>query len=748
MQGTAACHFHEADYNFCVKAALGAPLMSQVFLAYRSVDAARANTVRAKLEALDVPLFIDHKLVSGDDYIRVINEQLDTAVAVLVLWTAAAVDMSAPAGTPNFVLSEAERGFYRGILVAAAFDRLALSRLPVPFNRFQTPDVSDWIETGASAGHQGWQSVLKALGNKLGRPGLADLAIALESADDVVKKKFLNEYSGDPGAKRVVAGIEAFERSEFESRFSTARKRVQQRAKEAERKLRACRDEFEAQLVELHAGRNFMPPDPVKAVDDNAAKLSNQIDIHETTIEELRARAEQGEASTAKATAEIAVFGKEIEQLQQQVKASESLLAEQRARSELAEAEAARLAAEAKLKSHPKDRHRRVVVWSGLAALAAAILFGWAGRWSSTAQFDDLAKENASLAAKNRDLSSKVQGLTTDAQKWHASYDALQRQDAQKISELQATLDKLATQIKDADAKNRDLTEKNRNLTADNQKYTELHRLDMQRISDLQSSVNNLTAQLSGAQEDMKAKKAELARDQAALASVPVTAQCDLLAGYQYDPDRPQSSGWADSVGNVPEAQAICDSARQGAGKDPRAERRMLLALGRIYMAGRAPDTALQFWTRATAMGSSHAAYELGKYYVRSDPTKAWGFYTQAANMVPPDPSALYWVALNNLYPDDKETSIIPPKQATSETGRKYLQKALNADFPWAYFIAGVYYWPKSSAERKSDDQKTDIENATKYLTIAYCTKHVPRPPDKTADDFYFQKTRKHLPCE
>ena len=708
-----------------MKAALGAPLMSQVFLAYRTVDAARANTVRAKLEALDVPLFIDHKLVSGDDYIRVINEQLDTAVAVLVLWTAAAVDMSTPAGPPNFVLSEAERGFYRGILVAAAFDKLVLSRLPVPFNRFQTPDVSDWIETGASASHQGWQSVLKALGNKLGRPGLADLAIAIESPDEVVKKKFLNEYPDDPGAKRVVAGIEAFERSEFESRFAAARKRVQQRTKEAERKLRACRDEFEAQLVELHAGRNFMPPDPVKAVDDNAAKLSNQIDIHETTIDELRARAEQGEASTAKATAEIAVLGKEVEQLQQQVKTSESLLAEQRARSELAEAEAARLAAETKLKPLPKGRHRRVVVWSGVAALAAAILFGWAGRWSSTGQFDDLAKENAGLTAKNRDLSAKVQGLTTE------------------ISDLQSSVNKLTTQIKDADAKNRDLTVKNQNLTADNQKYTELNRLDAQKISDLQSSVNKLTAQLSGAQADLKAKNAELAKDQAALASLPATAQCDLLAGYQYDPDRPQSSGWADSVGNVPAAQVICDSASQSAGKDPRAERRMLLALGRISMAGRTPDSALQFWTRATAMGSSHAAYELGKYYVRSDPTKAWGFYIQAANMVPPDPSALYWVALNNLYPDDKETSIIPPKQATPETGRKYLQKAINADFPWAYFIAGVYYWPKSGA-----DQKSDIDNATKYLTIAFCTKHVPRPPDKTADDFYFQKTHKHLTCE
>ncbi|HUD86670.1 MAG TPA: TIR domain-containing protein, partial [Xanthobacteraceae bacterium] len=174
--------------------------MSKVFLAYKSTDRERASVVRAKLEALDVPLFISPSMASGENYIRAINEQLNSASVVLVLWTEAAVRISA--GEPNFLLSEAQRGYARGILVAATFEKIALDHLPVPFNLIQAPDLSDWIQSGASAKHAGWQRVLDALGRRLNRPGLARLAIALESNDDELKKEFLRGYPEDPYAHK------------------------------------------------------------------------------------------------------------------------------------------------------------------------------------------------------------------------------------------------------------------------------------------------------------------------------------------------------------------------------------------------------------------------------------------------------------------------------------------------------------------------------------------------------------------
>src|SRR5580704_8549910 len=158
-------------------------VMSNVFLAYKTADAERVKVVREKLELLGVPLFIDQKMLSGDNYISTINEELNSALAVLVLWTEAAVRIPGPGDPPNFVLSEAQRGYARGILVAATFERMALDYLPVPFNLFQAPDLSGWLQANAPAKHPEWQKVLQALGKKLSRPGLGDLAIALECDD-------------------------------------------------------------------------------------------------------------------------------------------------------------------------------------------------------------------------------------------------------------------------------------------------------------------------------------------------------------------------------------------------------------------------------------------------------------------------------------------------------------------------------------------------------------------------------------
>ena len=275
----------------------GTPVMSRVFLAYKTVDRDRANVVRAKLEALDVPLFIDQKLLSGDNYLVAINEELKTAIAVLVLWTEAAVSTS-DTGEPNFVLSEAQRGYARGILVAATFEKIALDHLPVPFNLFQAPDISDWIQAGASA------RALRVAKNPSGAGQEAGAARAWKlggrsrkrwrRAEEGVSKK-LSKRSfrrADCGGLWKLSSV-----SSLRQRIATARKRALQRSKDAEKRLKSCREEFEKQIVELRAGRDFMPPDPVAVLDDNIAKLSDQIEIYENALRDQRARADEAESS-------------------------------------------------------------------------------------------------------------------------------------------------------------------------------------------------------------------------------------------------------------------------------------------------------------------------------------------------------------------------------------------------------------------------------------------------------------------
>ena len=477
----------------------GTPVMSRVFLAYKTVDRDRANVVRAKLEALGVPLFIDQKLLSGDNYLVAINEELKTAIAVLVLWTEAAVSTS-DTGEPNFVLSEAQRGYARNILVAATLEKIALDHLPVPFNLFQAPDISDWIPTGASARHSEWQKILQALGRKLGRPGLGSLATALESEGDELKKEFLKNYPSDPFAEQIAAALEAFERKQFEQRIATARKRALQRSKEAEKRLKSCREEFEKQIVELRAGRDFMPPDPVTALDDNIAKLSDQIEVYENALRDQRARADEAELSAGKSTAELAALKEEHARASDK---NEELLEQQ-----IAQLHATSISS----RQRSQQDGRRLIQYSGLAALVAACLGAFIGWW--------LSPTNAvQPGTAVQELKSQITDLQGQIKTWQTRQGDLERQQ----NDIAAQKQQLAGQQADLNKQKADLTQQQNALAADKTKFTQQQQdfnkaksaLDQQ-----QQDFNKAKLALEQQQRDFDAKQKELVLQQQKLEEV------------------------------------------------------------------------------------------------------------------------------------------------------------------------------------------------------------------------------------
>ena len=682
--------------------------MSKVFLAYKKVDVARANAVRAALEALEVSLFIDQKPVSGDHYLSMINEELNSALAVLVLWTEAAVHMPG-AGEMNFVLSEAQKGYARGVLVAATFEKIALDHLPVPFNVFQAPDLSDWIQTGASAKHSEWQKVLAALGKKLGRPGLPEVAIARESGDEGLKKKCLKDYPEDPYSRQFADELEAFERKEFEDRLSAAQQRVQQRSREAQKRLKSCREDFEKQLGELRAGRDFMPPDPVTAIDDNVAKLADQIEIFEDSISEQRARAEQAEASAAQANAELEMLRNELN----------TALANQNteAGGDAGQSEAMQTEIES-LKKRAQGEPRRLFVRSGVVAAFAACLFGFGG-WLS-------ARSGSQADPRSQILQADVTGSTARSETRFAD---VQR----RTEELQAREAAVAAQEQTLSAQRAELEQRTASLKAQLSTFA-------RQQTDLR------TREIAFA-----AGREELEKQRAASKGIPLAAQCDLLAGYQFDPDRPQGNGFSQSTTDFSVAQTICQNAVAAAGEDQVTRRRLLLELGRTYRQAQ-PEKALQLWKQASDLGSSHAVFELARYYGdRTQPqfnaTTAWENYKRSADMNPPDPGGLYFVAYNLLF-RDSDNNLLPASQADPVAGEAYLRKALNADYDPAYYIAGVYYWRKGKDERNKESQAGLFSKATGYLTTSWCVKRDNSDTTYNADAFYFRQTNRHLPCQ
>jgi TolB-like protein len=168
--------------------------MSHVFISYARATAKQAQQMAEALKALGYSVWIDDQLPAHRHYAHVIEEQLNQAKAVLVLW-------SAEAAKSDWVMDEAERGREQRKLVQVSLDK---SRLPMPFGRIQCTDLAGWAgETDAA----GWRKVITSIGDLVGGSGaepaaiagaaVADAPLPLPSKPSIAVMPFVN-LSGDP----------------------------------------------------------------------------------------------------------------------------------------------------------------------------------------------------------------------------------------------------------------------------------------------------------------------------------------------------------------------------------------------------------------------------------------------------------------------------------------------------------------------------------------------------------------------
>lgn len=129
--------------------------MADVFLSYARPNAKKAAQVAARLREQGYSLWFDTSLPAHRAYSEVIEEELDSAAAVLVLWSSDAV-------RSQWVRSEANRARETGRLVQARLDSAAL---PMPFDQIQCADLSRWRPaTNSSA----WHSVVDGIAELAG----------------------------------------------------------------------------------------------------------------------------------------------------------------------------------------------------------------------------------------------------------------------------------------------------------------------------------------------------------------------------------------------------------------------------------------------------------------------------------------------------------------------------------------------------------------------------------------------------
>lgn len=107
---------------------------NDIFLSYAREDRSEAEALVEHLEALGWSVWWDRTIPAGRSFDEVIEEEIDSARCVVVLWSKSSV-------TSRWVREEAAEGAHRGMLVPVQIEEVSR---PLGFRRIQTADLTGW----------------------------------------------------------------------------------------------------------------------------------------------------------------------------------------------------------------------------------------------------------------------------------------------------------------------------------------------------------------------------------------------------------------------------------------------------------------------------------------------------------------------------------------------------------------------------------------------------------------------------
>jgi hypothetical protein len=135
--------------------------MSDIFISYAREDKERAAVLAKALESNGWSVWWDRKIPPGKTFATVIEEAIDTAKCVIVLWSEHSTDS-------DWVQNEASEGARKKILVPALIDDV---KIPFEFRRIQAADLTDWK---AQPNHPGFANLINAVSQFTGPPAPVD----------------------------------------------------------------------------------------------------------------------------------------------------------------------------------------------------------------------------------------------------------------------------------------------------------------------------------------------------------------------------------------------------------------------------------------------------------------------------------------------------------------------------------------------------------------------------------------------
>ncbi|MFN0121691.1 MAG: TIR domain-containing protein [Blastocatellia bacterium] len=129
---------------------------ADVFISYAREDREKAGAIAALLEQRGWRVWWDREIRIGDSFSDVITRELESAAAVVVLWSQHSV-------SSNWVRDEAQSGLDRARLVPALIENV---NIPYGFRQIQAANLTDWDDT---ATHPEMARMLGDIARLLGR---------------------------------------------------------------------------------------------------------------------------------------------------------------------------------------------------------------------------------------------------------------------------------------------------------------------------------------------------------------------------------------------------------------------------------------------------------------------------------------------------------------------------------------------------------------------------------------------------
>jgi TPR repeat protein len=130
--------------------------MTDVFISYRRADHHKAQLLANALKDENLDVWWDASLEAGEAFDEKIQSLLQTAKAVVLLWSPAAVES-------EWVRSEGAVGRERGVLVPVMVKPV---NIPVPFNVIHTADLTGWDGDRSDPTYMSVVKKLKTLASK------------------------------------------------------------------------------------------------------------------------------------------------------------------------------------------------------------------------------------------------------------------------------------------------------------------------------------------------------------------------------------------------------------------------------------------------------------------------------------------------------------------------------------------------------------------------------------------------------